>query len=57
MASVRKRLLPSGEIRWQADYRDCGGKRRSRQFEKKSEATGFSAAGAGRGEAGCPFAR
>jgi integrase len=41
MASVRKRLLPSGEIRWQADYRDCGGKRRSRQFEKKSEATGF----------------
>src|SRR5207253_1929387 len=41
MASVRKRILPSGEVRWQADYRDGAGKRRSRQFDKKSEAADF----------------
>ena len=36
--SVRKRILPSGEIRWQVDYRDQKGKRRSRQFETQKEA-------------------
>jgi hypothetical protein len=37
--SVRKRKLPSGEIRWQVDYRDQGGKRRHKQFATKAEAT------------------
>lgn len=41
MSSVRKRTLPSGEIRWQVDYRDQGGARRSRQFRTKREATEF----------------
>src|SRR5436190_14979423 len=41
MASVRKRVLPSGEIRWQADYRDSGGKRRARQFDRKRDADDF----------------
>ena len=39
--SVRKRTLPSGEIRWQVDYRDKegeDGKRRSRQFRTQKEA-------------------
>jgi integrase len=39
--SVRKRRLPSGEIRWQVDYRDHGGKRRHKQFTTKAEATGY----------------
>jgi len=41
MASIRKRKLPSGKISWQVDYKDGGGKRRSRQFEKKAEADAF----------------
>src|SRR5262249_39831271 len=41
MATIRKRALPSGEIRWQADYRDGAGKRRSRQFEKRRDADDF----------------
>jgi hypothetical protein len=41
MASVRKRTLPSGKSVWQVDYRDGGGKRRSRQFEKKVAANDF----------------
>ncbi|PWC53263.1 tyrosine-type recombinase/integrase [Azospirillum sp. TSO22-1] len=41
MASVRKRTLPSGETRWQVDYKDQAGKRRSKQFETKKEAVGF----------------
>lgn len=41
MASVRKRTLPSGEIRWQLDYRDQDGKRRHRQFKTKREAEAF----------------
>src|SRR5258708_6758221 len=36
--SVRKRVLPSGEIRWQVDYRDQAGKRRAAQFETKAAA-------------------
>ncbi|HEY0838000.1 MAG TPA: site-specific integrase [Azospirillum sp.] len=39
MASVRKRTLPSGEVRWQVDYKDQSGKRRSKQFRTKKEAT------------------
>jgi integrase len=37
MATVRKRKLPSGLIRWQAGYTDGAGKRRSRLFERKSD--------------------
>lgn len=39
--SVRKRTLPSGEIRWQIDYRDRDGTRRAKQFEKKGEAVAW----------------
>ena len=41
MASVRKRKLPSGLIRWQASYVDGGGKRRAKLFPRKSEAEGW----------------
>jgi integrase len=41
MASVRKRRLPSGLIRWQASYVDGGGKRRAKLFPRKSEAEGW----------------
>jgi integrase len=39
--SVRKRRLPSGEIRWQVDYRDQSGKRRHKQLATKAEATSY----------------
>jgi integrase len=41
MASVRKRVLPSGETRWQVDYRDREGKRRHKQFTTKANAVTF----------------
>ena len=41
MSSVRKRLLPSGEVRWQVDYKDGQGKRRSKQFRTKREADAY----------------
>lgn len=41
MASIRKRTLPSGKVRWLAGYADGGGKRRYRQFETKKEADAF----------------
>jgi integrase len=44
MSSVRKRTLPSGQIRWQVDYRDKqgkDGKRRSRQFKTKQQAVDY----------------
>lgn len=41
MATIRKRILPSGETRWQVDYRDNQGKRRSKQFERKKEAEAY----------------
>ncbi|MBN9470211.1 MAG: site-specific integrase [Bosea sp.] len=41
MATIRKRTLPSGKAVWQADYKDGGGKRRHRQFAKKSDADAF----------------
>jgi integrase len=37
MATVRKRKLPSGLIRWQASYIDGAGKRRAKLFERKSD--------------------
>jgi integrase len=41
MASIRKRILPSGKVVWQVDYRDGANKRRHRQFETKRAADGF----------------
>jgi integrase len=41
MASVRKRILESGETRWLVDYRDLAGTRRARQFATKKEAVDF----------------
>jgi len=38
MATVRKRILPSGEIRWMADYVDAKGTRRAKQFERRKDA-------------------
>ncbi|MGK7056874.1 tyrosine-type recombinase/integrase [Bradyrhizobium sp. 1050_B9_N1_2] len=38
MATVRKRTLPSGLIRWQAGYVDGAGERRFKMFERKAEA-------------------
>ncbi|MHC2619443.1 integrase [Bradyrhizobium huanghuaihaiense] len=37
MATVRKRLLPSGLIRWRASYTDGAGIRRTKQFARKSD--------------------
>jgi integrase len=39
--AVRKRILPSGETRWQADYVDATGKRRSKQFERRKDADSY----------------
>jgi integrase len=36
MATVRKRTLPSGMVRWQASYVDGAGKRRAKLFDRKS---------------------
>jgi integrase len=38
MATVRKRTLPSGLIRWRASYTDGAGVRRKKQFARKSAA-------------------
>jgi integrase len=38
MATVRKRKLPSGLVRWQATYTDGAGKRRAKLFERKDDA-------------------
>jgi integrase len=38
MATVRKRTLPSGIIRWQAGYIDGAGERRFRMFGRKADA-------------------
>jgi integrase len=43
MASVRKRTWGDGKTAWVADYFDQNGKRRSKQFAKKSEATAWLA--------------
>jgi integrase len=36
MATVRKRVLPSGLTRWQVSYTDSGGRRRAKLFNRKS---------------------
>src|SRR4051812_9535718 len=41
MASIRKRKLPSGAVAWQATYKDQSGKRRSRHFDRKSDADAY----------------
>ncbi|PBB91712.1 site-specific integrase [Mesorhizobium sp. WSM3864] len=41
MAKVRKRTLPSGEVRWLADYFDASGTRRSKQFNKRKDADAY----------------
>src|SRR4051812_18291960 len=37
MATVRKRVLPSGLVRWQASYVDSAGERRAKLFKRKSD--------------------
>jgi integrase len=39
--SIRKRTLPSGEIRWLVDYRDRKSVRRAKQFKRKAEADAY----------------
>lgn len=41
MANVRKRILPSGNSVWLAEYRDGAGKRRFKQFEKRKDADAY----------------
>lgn len=41
MASIRKRKLPSGQIRWLVDYKDASGKRRAKMFPTKRDADSF----------------
>ncbi len=43
MASIRKRINPSGKSAWICDYRDQFGKRRVRQFKTKRKAEAFLA--------------
>jgi integrase len=37
LATVRKRVLPSGLVRWRASYTDGAGVRRTKQFPRKSD--------------------
>jgi integrase len=41
MATVRKRVLPSGEVRWLVDYRDQAGERRFKQFRTRAAAVAY----------------
>jgi integrase len=52
MSSIRKRILLSGQTRWQVDYKDQGGKRRARQFKTKKEATDYEITAGGEIKAG-----
>lgn len=38
MATIRKRTLPSGLVRWQVDFADQAGKRRSKLFPRRKDA-------------------
>jgi integrase len=38
MATIRKRTLPSGLLRWQVDFTDQAGKRRSKLFPRRKDA-------------------
>lgn len=37
MATIRKRTLPSGLVRWQVDFTDQAGKRRSKLFPRRKD--------------------
>lgn len=50
--SIRKRVLPSGQIRWQFDFKDNQGRRRSRQFLTQREAKSHETAILGEIKAG-----
>jgi integrase len=41
MATIRKRVLPSSAVVWQADYRDRDGKRRAKQFPTRKAADDY----------------
>lgn len=41
MATIRKRTLPSGVVRWQVDFTDQVGKRRSKLFPRRKDADVF----------------
>jgi integrase len=41
MATVRKRMLPSGKVVWVAGYKDGGGARRFKQFGTRRQADAF----------------
>jgi integrase len=41
MATIRKRLLPSGLVRWQVGFADAGGKRRAKLFERRKDADAY----------------
>jgi len=41
MATIRKRELPSGLIRWQVDFTDQSGKRRSKLFQRRKDADAY----------------
>ncbi len=41
MASIRKRVLPSGNVAWLVDFKDANCKRRARQFPTKRAADAF----------------
>ena len=41
MASIRKRRLPTGRIRWQVDFKDGEGKRRAKLFTRKKDADAY----------------
>ena len=43
MASIRKRILPSGATTYLVDYRDQNGKRRSKQFKRRRDAEDWRA--------------
>lgn len=50
--SVRKRTLPSGEVRWLVDYTDQTGRRRAKQFRRKKDAEAFEIKAKGEVSAG-----
>jgi hypothetical protein len=41
MATIRKRVMPSGRTAWQADYVDGAGRRRHKQFSVRRDADAF----------------
>lgn len=42
--TIRRRVMPSGRVRWQVDYRDASGTRRAKLFVRKEDARAFSTA-------------